>query len=133
MCVRHAEAYACTHCATGFAEELARARRKAEREADHAARAGSGPFKPANPPKRGGPGVPNTTISKGKGVAGEWEYIVGSDAKPEGSGEGGSAARSACAGHAAWLARGMRNPHSPLHSAQHPLQERLGLGKVLCA
>jgi hypothetical protein len=24
----------------------------------------------------GGFGVPNTTISKGKGVAGEWEYVI---------------------------------------------------------
>ncbi|MEW5314714.1 MAG: hypothetical protein WDW38_006187 [Sanguina aurantia] len=35
----------------------------------------------ANPPKRGGPGVPNTTISKGKGIAGEWEYILGAGTK----------------------------------------------------
>mgnify|MGYP001806855947 CR=1 FL=1 len=56
--------YACTHTQ--------------EREADQAARQPQ-PFKPTNPPKRGGPGVPNTTISKHKGVAGEWEYICGAD------------------------------------------------------
>ncbi|PNH11892.1 hypothetical protein TSOC_001211 [Tetrabaena socialis] len=59
-------------------EELQRQRRVQEREADHAARQAP-PFRPANPPKRGGAGVPNTTISKGKGVAGEYEYVVGSD------------------------------------------------------
>ena len=57
-------------------EELQRQRRKQEREADLAARPTTLPFKPVNPPKRGGAGVPNTTISKGKGVAGEWEYII---------------------------------------------------------
>lgn len=49
--------------------------------ADRKARVSELPFKPANPPKRGGPGVPNTTISKGKGIAGEWEYILGADIK----------------------------------------------------
>ncbi|KAG2454791.1 hypothetical protein HYH02_000626 [Chlamydomonas schloesseri] len=59
-------------------DDLHRERRKQEREADQAARQPQ-PFKPTNPPKRGGPGVPNITISKNKGVAGEWEYICGAD------------------------------------------------------
>ena len=30
----------------------------------------------SGPLPAGGFGVPNTTISKGKGVAGEWEYVI---------------------------------------------------------
>ncbi len=29
--------------------------------------------------------MPNTTISKGKGVAGEWEYVVGREAAGDGA------------------------------------------------
>lgn len=47
-------------------------------------------FRPSAPGKKGSYGVPNTTISKGKGVAGEYEYIVGRDAgPPTKDGEGG--------------------------------------------
>ncbi|KAG2495287.1 hypothetical protein HYH03_006560 [Edaphochlamys debaryana] len=59
-------------------DELHRMRRIQEREADMAARQPA-PFRPSNPPKKGGAGVPNITISKGKGVAGEYEYIPGAD------------------------------------------------------
>lgn len=35
----------------------------------------SAPFKPADPPKRGKAGFPNTTIAKGAGAAGEFRYV----------------------------------------------------------
>lgn len=53
-------------------------------EAHHKACVSELPFKPSNPAKKGGAGVPNTTISKGKGVAGEWEYILSPEPKVEG-------------------------------------------------
>ncbi|GFR42114.1 hypothetical protein Agub_g2957 [Astrephomene gubernaculifera] len=59
-------------------DEMQRQRRLQEREADFAARQAH-PFRPSHPPKRGGAGVPNITISKGKGVAGEYEYMLGAD------------------------------------------------------
>lgn len=60
-------------------EEMHVERRRAAQEAHRKACVSDLPFKPSNPPKRGGPGVPNTTISKGKGVAGEWEYVTPTD------------------------------------------------------
>lgn len=69
-------------------ETLAIRRRREAAEADRKARVSELPFKPANPAKKGGFGVPNTTISKGKGVAGEWEYVIPTvDPKPEGDEE----------------------------------------------
>lgn len=42
------------------------------------------PFKPANPSKKGGSGVPGRTLGgKGAGVCGEYAYIVSPPAKPE--------------------------------------------------
>lgn len=42
------------------------------------------PFKPSNPPKKGTYGMINTTISKGQGVAGEYEYkLVAGDEGPK--------------------------------------------------
>lgn len=55
---------------------LLQEKQRLEREKDQKARVSEKPFKPAAPPKKGGYGVPNTTISKGKGVAGEWEYVM---------------------------------------------------------
>ncbi|KXZ46873.1 hypothetical protein GPECTOR_40g607 [Gonium pectorale] len=59
-------------------DEMQRLRRIQEREADMAARQPQ-PFRPSHPPKRGGAGVPNITISKGKGIAGEYEYMLAAD------------------------------------------------------
>eukprot|EP00201_Polytomella_parva_P009105 CAMPEP_0175063090 /NCGR_PEP_ID=MMETSP0052_2-20121109/14546_1 /TAXON_ID=51329 ORGANISM="Polytomella parva, Strain SAG 63-3" /NCGR_SAMPLE_ID=MMETSP0052_2 /ASSEMBLY_ACC=CAM_ASM_000194 /LENGTH=319 /DNA_ID=CAMNT_0016329215 /DNA_START=140 /DNA_END=1096 /DNA_ORIENTATION=+ len=56
-------------------------RRREERMASKKRNVSDMPFRPSNPPCRGGPGVPNRTISKGLGVVGEWEYILGADAK----------------------------------------------------
>jgi len=50
-----------------------------EREASRKAKVTELPFKPSNPAKKGSFGVPNTTISKGKGVVGEWEYAMGAN------------------------------------------------------
>lgn len=72
-------------------EELQKERRRVEREADVAARQPQ-PFRPSNPPKRGGAGVPNITISKGKGVAGEYEYILAANVKDTNVPPGGAAA-----------------------------------------
>lgn len=55
---------------------LAHKRHVEELEADRKARVTELPFKPSHPPRRGHYGVPNTTLSKGKGVAGEYEYIT---------------------------------------------------------
>ncbi|GLC37426.1 hypothetical protein PLESTB_001587300 [Pleodorina starrii] len=59
-------------------DEMQRQRRIQEREADFAARQPQ-PFRPSHPPKKGGAGVPNITISKGRGIAGEYEYVLGAD------------------------------------------------------
>ncbi|GIL58765.1 hypothetical protein Vafri_13750 [Volvox africanus] len=59
-------------------DEMQRQRRLQEREADMAARQPQ-PFRPSNPSKKGGAGVPNVTISKGRGIAGEYEYVLGAD------------------------------------------------------
>lgn len=45
-------------------------------EADRKARISELPFKPSHPARKGTFGVPNTTLSKGKGVANEYEYIT---------------------------------------------------------
>jgi hypothetical protein len=69
-------------------EGLLQQKRREAAEADRKARVSELPFKPVNPPKKGGFGVPNTTISKGKGVAGEWEYVIPAPApKSEGGSE----------------------------------------------
>eukprot|EP00798_Chlamydomonas_sp_ICE-L_P019100 gene19100-25704_t len=64
-------------------EEVLIQQRRDAQQADRKARVTDLPFKPSNPPKRGGAGVPNTTISKGKGVAGEWEYLTPHDPTPK--------------------------------------------------
>lgn len=48
-----------------------------------AQRISDSPFKPSNPPKQGGPGIPGLTLGgKGKGVAGEYGYeALGPDPK----------------------------------------------------
>lgn len=49
-----------------------------------AAKMQGNPFKPANPPKKGGPGVPGRTLNgKGKGVVGEFGYIENGPDKKE--------------------------------------------------
>ncbi|KAJ9522631.1 hypothetical protein QJQ45_019712 [Haematococcus lacustris] len=60
-------------------------KRREAAEADRKARVTELPFKPSNPAKKGGFGVPNTTISKGKGVVGEWEYLPGTATPLEGT------------------------------------------------
>eukprot|EP00798_Chlamydomonas_sp_ICE-L_P026042 gene26042-11740_t len=64
-------------------DEIHTQRRRDAQEANRKANVSDLPFKPSNPPKKGGAGVHNTTISKGKGVAGEWEYITPFDPTPK--------------------------------------------------
>ncbi|KAF5829309.1 hypothetical protein DUNSADRAFT_16277 [Dunaliella salina] len=58
---------------------LRQEKEQAEREASRKAKVTESPFKPSNPPKKGTFGVPNTTLSRGKGVVGEFEYTVGAN------------------------------------------------------
>jgi hypothetical protein len=50
---------------------------------------------PAGPACAGGFGVPGTTISKGKGVVGEWEYVITPGASAADDGEGAQDAAAA--------------------------------------
>jgi hypothetical protein len=63
-------------------------------DAHHKACVTDRPFKPSNPSKKGTYGMINTTISKGKGIAGEYEYVM--SAGPPGS--AGSATGTATEG-----------------------------------
>jgi hypothetical protein len=67
-------------------DDLHKQRRMDALEAHHKACVSDRPFRPSHPSKKGTYGMINTTISKGKGVAGEYEYLISS--VPPGSGSG---------------------------------------------
>lgn len=53
-----------------------------ERAESHKLRVTEKPFRPANPTRKGGPGVPGTTLGGAQGVIKEYEYIPPDYAKP---------------------------------------------------
>mmetsp|Transcript_24220 Transcript_24220/g.52925 ORF Transcript_24220/g.52925 Transcript_24220/m.52925 type:complete len:340 (+) Transcript_24220:316-1335(+) len=102
---------------------LLKARQRQQMEDDRKARVSDLPFKPSNPGKKGTFGVPNTTISKGEGIAGEWKYVM--QAAPGSAGTDGGAAAGETSGSGGGAAAGESKDLTPFRPSNAHVGKRL--------